>query len=204
MAAIINTVRVNKKLVSVAKSPKYIPFYRNAVSARFVVAKNDMIKDFSEHEITKELLQDPSVAGSALVSKGNLVSFLGLEDGSLEVGKIRASLEVNTQLGEVSKTKIRESQQKIYFDFPVYYPSKEELDDLTPSPWSSRSIIELIENGVGNAMYFVFRSLGLPGSRSGFGLQRESPTKRGGNFIPKKWITEILNNFKKKFKSYGG
>lgn len=200
MAAILNEISIRKKLVAASTTRKQVNFYRNAALTRFNQAKNDMLTDFDEHVVTQELLQDPSEEGSELVSKGNLVSFLGLEDGSLEVGKIREHLRQNIELGDANDAEITEGRDKVSIGFPVYYPDTKELNQITEIEWTDKGLIDLIERGISNAQSYVFRSLGLPGSRSGFGLQRENPTKSGGTFTPKKWLSEIIAGFKAKFR----
>lgn len=207
-ARITNEVSIRSKIVSAAKKRQYVGLARSAANTRMVFAREQLLKDFDSHEVTKELLQDPSKEGSALVSKGNLVSFIGFEDASLEVGKVRDFLRENTELG--NGVKISNDKSKIYYEFPVRYPSKTQLNEITPTPdgWSSKSWIELIETGISNAASYIFSKVGFSfgGSRSGFGLQikdrsgRARQTKAGGSFTPQKYISEILDNFKSRFR----
>lgn len=199
MAAIVNEISIRKKLVSAATAKKQIPFYRNAAITRFNNAKEGILAEYDSHPVTQELLQDPSEPGSELVNKGNLISFIGLEDGSLEVSKIREYIRSNIKMGQ--NPTISYDKNRINLNFPITLPSKTELDEITSDvEWTSRSLISLIEKGIGNAAHYIFRSLGLPGSRSGFGLQIRSETKSGGTFRPKLWITEIFNSFRDKFR----
>lgn len=197
MGKITNQVEVNKKFIKAASAEKYQKFYRSAALTRFSAAKQEMLESFDQDQVTRELLQDPSEAGSALLNKGNLVSFLGEEDASLKVGQIRETLRSETTLNE--KATITYDKNKVYFDFGINYPTKKELNDAASSDWSNRSIIEMIEKGVGNAASYIFRSLGLPGSRSGFGLQSKKRISSGGVFSPRAWVTEIIADFRKKF-----
>jgi hypothetical protein len=198
MAAIVNEIPIKAKIDRVLRTQQYVGFARQAAKTRFEVYKDQTLKEFREHTVTKELLQNPNLEGSELVDHGNLVSFIGLEDGSLEVGQMQLFLEENIAM---DKTPIINSDKsKVYYNFPVYLPNKQEMDESFPSPWSSRGIISLIEKGIGNAAHYIFRSLGLPDSRSGFGLQIKSERKKGGSFKTMDWISGILDNFKKKFK----
>lgn len=201
MAAILNTISVRKKLVAASTTRKQLAFFRNSALTRFIFAKDDLLDSFDSHPVTQELLQNPSQEGSALVSHGSLSSFIGFEDASLEVGKLREFIREKTQLGSVNDVTIRETRNSVNLEFPVFYPSKQEIDEVTPTPdnWSSKSWTSLISEGIGNAANYVFRSLGLPNSRSGFGLQIKSPRKKGGSFRPMPYINEILQNFKKLF-----
>ncbi len=199
MAAILNEISIKNKINTTAKKQQFVGLVRSAANTRFIFAKTDLLKDFDNHIVTKELLQNPAEAGSALIDHGNLVSFLGLQDGKEEVGIIREALEFGITMDKTPK--ITSDKNKIYYSFKINLPTKAKLNELTPTPdnWSSRSIIEIIEHGVGNAAYYVFRVLGLPNSRSGHGLQIETKRKSGGSFRPMKYISELFEKFRQKF-----
>jgi hypothetical protein len=207
-ARITNEISIRSKLVTAAKKKQYVGIARSAANTRLVFAREAMLAEFDKHPVTKELLQDPSKEGSSLVSHGNLVSFIGFEDASLEVGTVREFLREGVSLGNnptITNTKLR-----IDYNFPVLYPSKTQLEEITPAPdnWTSKSWLKLIEEGVGNAASYIFSRVGFSfgESRSGFGLQlkdksgRTRERKAGGSFTPTKYISEILDNFRKRFK----
>ena len=199
MSAIIDRVSVRKKFVNAAVASKYQNFYRQAALARVTAAKEQLLEDFDEHQVTRELLQDPNEPGSSMISKGNLVSFLGEIDASVKVGQIRLVLEDQIKLEPVPDITVRGST--INFDFIITTPRPESLNAAAKSDWSNRSIIQIIEDGIGNAAAYIFNSLGLPGSRSGFGLQSKKKVVRsGGTFATRDWIKEILADFRSKFK----
>lgn len=208
MAYINNPISIRAKMVTALSSNKYKGLARTNINTKVIFAKQELLELFDNHIVTKELLQNPNKEGSVLVDHGNLVTFLGLEDGSLVVGELRNILENEIQL-DGSQPKITNDKNHIYYNFRIKIPTKTSINERFPSPdnFSSRSIIELIEKGLGNAMSYIFSKVGFSfgGSRSGFGLQLKdkdgNPKKRklGGSFKPTKYISELIDNFKKKF-----
>jgi hypothetical protein len=199
---IINEVSIRKKFVDVAKAPRMTGFMRNAANTRFQIARQVMLEEFDSNEITDELKQNPSEPGSSLVSKGNLVSFLGLEDGKTEVANVREFIRENTDMSDEAKISVQGN--KINFGFKVSVPSKTQVFEAFPAPdgYSSKSWLEIIETGIGSATKYIFWSLGFdtPASRSGTGLQSKGNVKNVAKFTPKPYISTILEKFFNKFK----
>lgn len=199
--AYINEVSISKKFVNAAKKDKYVNFMRSAANTRFQFARQLMLEELDSHPVTKELQQSPSEPGSAQVSKGNLVSFLGLSDGASEVANVREYLRKNTELG--SEVKITEERKNINYSFKVEVPSKTQVFEAFPAPdsYSSKSWLEIIEKGIGSAAQYIFWSLGFNTvkSRSGTGLQSKGEVKNVASLKTRPYISEILDNFRKKF-----
>jgi hypothetical protein len=170
-----------------------------------IFAKLELLKEFDNTEVVQELLSGPSTTTSKFLEpRGNLASFLGMEDSSLEVGRLRNFLDENIGLNN-SVPNITNDKNKIYYDFRVKVPSKTELNENFPVPdnFTSKSWLEVIETGLGataSAIYYIFNSKGLPNSRSGYGLQSKYRKKSGGEFKPIKFISKLLEDFAKKFK----
>ncbi|MEK6879002.1 MAG: hypothetical protein AABY22_05310, partial [Nanoarchaeota archaeon] len=179
-----NSVSIQLKVVNTLKQKQYQNFMYNASNARFVAAKQQMLNSFDNHIVTKELQAGPRANDSELVDHGNLASFIGFENSENSVLELREYLRENTNLE--NNPRINLSKNRITYDFPVTLPSKTEIYNTFPTPdnWSSRGWVQLIEQGIGNAANYVFRLLGLPGSRSGTGLQIKKKRKAGGSFKP--------------------
>lgn len=175
---IINEVAIRAKVINNLRRQQYVGLARSAANTRFIAAKQNLLQDFDGHVVTKELLGSPNEYGkSELISRGNLIAFLGFEDASLRVGELRNYLENPNNIDMSDTPRISSDNRKIYYNFPVKVPSISQIynDPLfeTPDNWSSRSWIEIIEEGVGNAAYFVFRLIGFNNSRSFFGIQNK-------------------------------
>lgn len=201
---ITNEISIRSKVTNAASQKKYVGLMRNAMNTKVIAAKQEMLYDFDNHPVTKELLQNPAKEGSEFINYGNLVTLIGFEDASIDVGIVRNILEYQTELSD-KPSKISANKTKINYTFTVDYPSMAEIEEATPTPdgWSSASWVRLIERGISNAVRYIFSSKGLPDSRSGFGLQtkksRGVALEQGTSFNGVKYISEILDNFRKKF-----
>jgi len=173
---------------------------------RAAQAKKEVIKEFNNHPVTKEIAQGPKGLGSHLLGgKGNLFGFLGFERGSKPVMILRDMLQnafvVNKQKMRV--TAIKNTTFTVEFD--VRIPTEPEIDAITPLPWTSKSWVKGIEKGITNYSQTVFQprkgvgSLYESHSRSGVALQ----TKKSINFIkftPTPYITEMLRKARMKLR----
>lgn len=199
----LNEISVKAKLINQLRKNQYAGIARSAANTRFIAARDSMINELDNHIVTKELLDSPSKYGeSKLITRGNLVSFIGFDDGSLAYGELREYVRFNTQMEP--QPNITNDKNKIYYSFPVTSPSLNEIYNNeqfgTPDNWSSRSWVQIIEDGVGNAGYYLFSTLGFSKSRSFFGIQKDKKVKNQAVFTPMKYISVILSNFRDKFK----
>ena len=168
--------------------------------------KKEVIQEFNNHEVTKEIAQGPKGTSSHLLGgNGNLFGFLGFEKGSKPVMILRDvlqnSFDVNRQRMRVTSVK----NNVFTVEFDVNMPNEQQIDSITPLPWTTKSWVKGIEKGITNYSQTVFQprkgagSLYETHSRSGVALQ----TTRTINFIkftPTPYITEILRKARKKLK----
>jgi len=205
----INEISLRKKFATAASAPNRVAFMRNAALARVTAAREEMLDKFDEDEVTKELQQDAATPGSTLISKGNLVSFIGFEggDGATEAANLREYLRTHTVLKDKPPV-IVDKKNRIDFNFTVSVPSKTEIYEAFPSPkqngapYSSRGWVEIIEKGIGNAAKYIFWWEGFKsGSRSGTGLQTKGTATNPGSFTPKPtYISGLIERFLARFK----
>jgi len=160
--------------------------------------KKEVIEDFNNHPVTKEIAQGPTGMSSHLLGgNGNLFGFLGFEKGSKPVmilrEVLRNSFEVNRQKMRVTSLK----KNVFTVEFDVSIPTDQQIDSVTPLPWTTKSWVKGVEKGITNYSKTIFQprkgvgSLYQTHSRSGVALQ----TDRSINFIkftPTPYITEIL------------
>lgn len=203
---ILNKISIGKKIGVALKQPRFEGLARNAAGFRVQVAKIESLKQFDEHVVTREL-RDGSKAENSVLGYGNLAAFLGLSDSNLSVSEVRTYLErgLDKSNSLIAKPKFIQNNKNVVYEFKVKSPSLREIYDRFPPPPDSyrRSWIKIIEEGIGNFAYFVFRLAGFPKSRSGTGLQRE--TKREWIEVPNSspkidWIKEVLEKFRSYFK----
>jgi hypothetical protein len=168
--------------------------------------KKEVIEDFNNHPVTKEVAQGPKGMSSHLLGgSGNLFGFLGFEQGSKPVmilrEALRNSFEVNRQKMRVTSLK----KNVFTVEFDVSIPTDQQIDSVTPLPWTTKSWVKGVEKGITNYSKTIFQprkgvgSLYQTHSRSGVALQ----TDRSINFIkftPTPYITEILKKARRKLR----
>jgi len=168
--------------------------------------KKEVIEDFNNHPVTKEVAQGPKGMSSHLLGgSGNLFGFLGFEQGSKPVmilrEVLRNSFEVNRQKMRVTSLK----KNVFTVEFDVSIPTDQQIDSVTPLPWTTKSWVKGVEKGITNYSKTIFQprkgvgSLYQTHSRSGVALQ----TDRSINFIkftPTPYITEILKKARRKLR----
>jgi len=163
------------------------------ISSEINKLKDEMIKEFLNHPITKEILAGPNASNisGTLGGYGNLFSFIGFESGEKPIDPILALLkQTKYSVGRMNRG---------VATITVEIPSKEQIFAVTPLPWAQGlSWAERIEVGLsGLGMYMNKKS---DYSRSGTGVQ-SSAQQRGGSFRNTKYISSFLNTWEKKFLS---
>lgn len=169
---------------------------RGASLSRFNKLKNNLIEDFLHHPITKEIEAGPASEGSSgVVSRGNLFSFIGFDEGSDPITPLVNLLEKNVQLG--ASPSIESRGDILIFSYDVVFPTKEEIAEASPMPWQKgRSWANDMEEGIsGVGNYLFHRYFPREKSRSTSGLQSRGKGM-GATFTPRSYITEIVNKFK--------
>lgn len=196
-----NDISIRKKTDEVLKKSRYQALAKNAANTKFIFAHQQMMEDFDEHPVTKEMMAGPEASESVggILSYGNLPAFLGNEDSRGDVKKLREIFE-NINLSN-SRPKIIQTSKEITYSFKISVPDVEDIyrKSEDSSYWSSKSWVELVENGVSNLGAFIFSLLGYPSSVSGTGLQRGKARANQRRSPKVKYVTEILNKFKSKF-----
>lgn len=198
----INEISIKQKFVSAAQAPKFQGFMKQAANTRFTIGKQILLESFDKHPATIELKGSPASKESSFVSKGNLISFLGLPNAKEEVAAVREFLRENIEMDD--KANISLDKNKINYGFKITVPSKTQIYDAFPSPdnYSSQSWLEIIEKGFSSIIKYIFWSKGFNTalSRSGTGLQTKGEVKNIATYNGKPYISELIDNFIKRFK----
>tara|TARA_Y100000361_G_scaffold152173_1_gene171035 strand:+ start:2065 stop:2646 length:582 start_codon:yes stop_codon:yes gene_type:complete len=187
----MNKVMVPRDAVSAVlkQTGKYIkPTAESRLTKEFNIIKQQMMSEFNNHPITKELDEKTSADPSAFVGDGSLFGFIGFSAGD------EPTLIVREMLNSSQIKFVRIKGELV--DFRVIYPTKEELFQATPLPWAAgRSWLRGIEVGLSGLGKYLNIESGA--SRSGGGIQANNNV-RSGRFRNTKYISQILNNFIKK------
>lgn len=192
----INYTQIRAKLL---KSKRVRENLDERVEERVEKAREELISDFMNHDVTQEILHpENGNISETLDSKDNksLFGFIGFDAGSNPIEPIQEALEEQTKL--VGSKVVGQTQ----IEYKIQHPSLKELYSQTPMPWESgRSWLYGISHGISGFAYFLagyFENLNH--SRSGQGIQLEDSI-RGGSFkVRKDYIEAMIAKFRSRFK----
>lgn len=154
--------------------------------------KKEMIKEFLNLPITREILAGPSSSNisGTLGGYGNLFSFIGFSSGDNPIDPIIKLLNQSTYRFSNLSTR---GKMKL----TITIPSAQDIFAATPLPWAPGiSWANRIEAGLsGLGQYLNTYS---DKSRSGAGVQTDNKI-RGGRFKNSPYISSFINRWNKKF-----
>ena len=157
----------------------------------FAIIKNQLISEFLNHPVTREIKNGPSSSNISGTLNGvsNLFAFIGFEEGDDPIAPILnafQSIEItfggNIPMGS---------------KFNINMPLAQDIFTITPMPWASgRSWAQGIEKGISGLGYLLKR--GSSKSRSGKAIQSRVKI-RSGSFKNTQYISALINKYSKKF-----
>lgn len=169
--------------------------FQAQVMKSFEKIKREMILEFMNHPVTREILGGPHAFNESgtLNGYGNLFSFIGFIAGENPIDPI---------LDLLSDSKIQYSNtSNSGIMFTIFIPSKEKIFNATPLPWASgRSWSEAIERGISGLGYYLNRE-NLNNSNSGTGIQVKSNLRKRDKYKPVKYISALMNEYTKRFQN---
>jgi len=187
---------------TIRNAPQVAAVVDKVFRRRVVGLKGAALKEFDNHIVTKELKQGPSginISGT-LGGTGNLFSFIGFYSSDRPTDEVREKLKSYLDIVGVQR-KIRGNRGVSSYRYSLTFPTISSFDSVSQMPWESgNSWVKGIENGISgfsNYMYLNYGEGKLDKSRSGTAVQ----TKKNVNvgiFKPTKYITEILDNYRKR------
>lgn len=188
----------NQLSKSISTNPRVVKIIREQVKdlvEEYVERnKQEMINEFEDHPVTKEIKSGPEAANisNTLGGEGNLFSYIGFNDGSNPTEIIKDILANDVRVE--NKPTIESVGKDLKISFPISGPTINEIESATPMPFEGgRSWVRGIEKGISGFSYYIFKKY-LKGSRSGTGLQTESEI-RTGTFKPTPYLSSILKRF---------
>lgn len=187
-----NTKKLINKNIDLRKSTQYVTAARTIINNNFNKIKRDMIAEFNNHPVTREIEMGKYAdnISRTLTGKGNLFTFIGFDSGSKPTQVIRNLLDDKTFINAVNVRKDGTINNVIA------HPSPADIFEVTPLPWAEgRSWAEGIERGISNLGFFL--NVKSEKSRSGQGIQAEHKVS-DISFEPRAYITSIIRNFERK------
>lgn len=162
-----------------------------AVEDKVNDSKKEMIRDFNEHPVSKEIKAGPlaSNSSSTLGGYGNLFSFIGFEAGEDPIE------EINKQLDQPTRVKAKSSIfRNGRFKIETNIPTQKSLEQSGKIPWSTGlSWLQGVENGISGLSKFLFKRSGYSSSRSKTGIQTNN--EKGRSFKPTSYLSKIYKDF---------
>jgi hypothetical protein len=189
---------INLKSINL-KIKKSKAFQREIISLAqdvFEDLKREAVKNFLEHPITMELNagENAQNISNTLGGRGNLFSFIGFENGADPIAPVEALFK---RLLSIKLRKINATSRNIRASFTVTHPEIKDFDNAARMPWSSKSWVRGVEDGISGFNYYLFKR--AEASRSGTAIQVDGKI-RSASFKRMGYITEVINNFRKNFK----
>ena len=130
---------------SISTNPKVVKVIREQVKqlVEEYVEKNkqQMIDEFENHPVTKEIENGPDAANisNTLGGEGNLFSYIGFNEGSNPTEIIKEIL-INDVRVE-NKPTIQAAGKDLKIAFPISAPTMNEIEAVTPMPFEGGSIV---------------------------------------------------------------
>jgi len=171
-----------------AQIPKLlrVPFEK-ALQEKFETLKKQMIDEFLNHPISKEISDGPTASNSSgcLGGYGNLFSFIGFEEDDEPLKPILEQLQATNfkYSGEIASG----------VKFSIILPTAKEIFEVTPMPWASgRSWAQGIESGISGLGFYL--KLKSKNSRSGEAIQT-SVKGSARRFKNQQYISVLINKY---------
>jgi hypothetical protein len=165
--------------------------FEGIATNKFKNIKNQLLLEFNNHIITKEIRLGPngSNISGTLGGNSNLFAFIGFEENDDPIQPILNILE-NIEIRFTKDISIGSL-------FTITIPEPSDIFAVTPMPWASgRSWAKGIESGISGLGFLIKNNSSL--SRSGAALQ-SSVKIRGGSYKNTQYISALLKKYKKQF-----
>jgi hypothetical protein len=189
---------------TVRNSPQVAMAVDKIFRRRVIGLKGATLADFDRHPVTRELKQGKSGINlsSTLGGVGNLFSFIGFYSHENPTALVREALKSYLNVMGAQR-KFRGTKGVRFYRYSLSFPTLSSFDGVAQMPWESgNSWVKGIEKGISgfsNYMYFThgegksFKDK----SRSGTAVQSKREINVG-LFKPTKYISEILDKFRKR------
>jgi len=202
--ATINKTILNREVKKLLFNKDIQNLAYQRASKEFQRIKNQTLRQFNQHPVTKELeggIGASNISDTLPGTKGdaNLFSFIGFAEGSNPTQEVRQILEQEIDLNQ--KPTVRNIETGIQFNFKVLAPTLKAIEAATPLPWENgRSWVKGIERGISGLGYYLSGRFKSPEpSRSGGGIQSNYKVRKG-SFVTVEYLGAILRDLKEKLK----
>ena len=194
---IIRKLKFDPMVRALTKTRAFKEATRKAAAEKFKDAKNNLIKGFDSHPVTREIERGEEAANTSgtLGGYGNLYTFIGFYKNENPVEEVRDAIKKYTTM---SRGKFTSTKNKAEASFTIKVPTVDELASVSPMPWEGGSWLRSIERGISGFGYYMYKK--YRGSRSGSGFQLDNQVREGG-YKPTKYYSSLVRMFAKEVTS---
>ncbi len=186
-------VKINKKMIDkkVSKARSFEGKARKKIQQRLKRSKKELLKEFDNHPVTKELEAGPDAQNysGTLGGYGNLFSFMGFGEGMDPTRAVRNFLESSIVIkgrGKVTGTGL---------EITIKTPTIQDFD-FAKMPWESgNSWVRSVEVGMSSFSYYMHKA--YEAARSGAGIQIDNKLRKKSS-KGVSYMRGILRKFRKK------
>jgi hypothetical protein len=186
----LDSADLNQIAEQLVKQNNYIQYVYSQLEKQIEKIKQEIIEEFENHPVTQEINGGIAASNISNTLDGvtNLYSFIGFENGDNPLDPIREELKkINLKYTTNSKGELV---------FSVEFPTAKDIFKVTPMPWATgRSWSQGIELGISGLGYYIKKT---KNSRSGLGIQSQTPIRNGVRFKNTKYISYLINSYTKK------
>jgi len=193
------TFDMNAVLAKAAKNPRVHTHLKQKAREKFQRAKNEVIKNFKESEVTREISagESSSNISSTLGGYGNLYSYIGFYAGANPLDGITSYLENFNFVGKLTKTIL--GRTTITQSYSIKWFNIKTIEALSSMPWESgNSWIRGIEKGISGFSYYMYGE--FVKSRSGKGKQSKKEVDNVAMFTVTRYLPTFIEEARQKFK----
>jgi hypothetical protein len=202
MARRLSIKRISDFITRKVKESKVVQFaLRKVVELRirplFNQIRQEMLDEFDNHEITKEIDMGPKLGYQSkfLRGYGDLFSFIGFDRNDNPTEPVRKLIKGMRLFSVTSKG--------LDWIYEVRnFPTSADIFAVTPMPWKDgKSWAKGIEEGIsGLGRYLnIATDYNPPDLRSTAGIQVKTKQTFRAPFVPTKYISEIVNKYRNQF-----
>lgn len=166
---------------------------RKRVEREFLDIRKEMLQDFDNHVVTKELEAGPeaiNLSATLVGTKGgNLFTYIGFYEDHKPILELR---------NLIKSYKINFIPSKDSVKLRIIIPSKEDIFRSTPVPWAKgRSWVKGIEHGLSGFGKYMPTKTKRNISRSGGAIQVKKDLRKG-RFKNKSYLSPIYKKYTKR------
>lgn len=196
--------RINIRGLKAEIAAKGYKIVKPAVEARAKLeldkAKNQLINDFENHVVTKEIEGGAGASNSSntLGGYGNLFTFIGFDSSADPISPLRSLLARSIQIQS-----LRKKTNELSFILKFSVPTKEQIAAVTPSPWSTESWVNAVERGMSGLGKYLYSNdpNRFSTSRSKGGIEAKFDVRSGQSSKPIDYMSGILTRMLKNIES---